>query len=102
MRKFQFVLCVLATPLLVASALNLSNEYHDWQEAQQLQQRSQDEVKNLEVERDLMKAQVEALKTDKVAKERLARRLGYVKPDDAISEIALAAVEEPYNQQEPD
>ena len=93
MRIFQFILCVLVTPLLVASARNLSDEYRDWQEARQLQQRSHEEVKNLEVERDLMKAQVEALKTDKLAKERLARRLGYVKPDDAITEVANATEE---------
>ena len=90
MRIFQLILCVLATPLLVASALNLSDEYQDWQEARQLQQRSHDELQDLEVERDLMKTQVDRLKTDKVAKVQLARRLGYVKPDDAITEIAHA------------
>ena len=93
MRIFQFILCVLVTPLLVASARNLSDEYRDWQEARQLQLRSQDEVKNLVVERDLMKTQVEALKSDKFAKERLARRLGYVNPDDAITEVAHATDE---------
>ena len=93
MRIFQLILCVLATPLLAASALNLSEEYQDWQEARQLQQRSQDELQNLEMERDLMKTQVDRLKTDKIAKVQLARRLGYVKPDDAIAEIAHAAPE---------
>ena len=41
MRKFQLVLCVLAVPLLTASILNLSQEYHDWEEALYLQERSQ-------------------------------------------------------------
>jgi cell division protein FtsB len=98
MRLFQLVLFVLATPLLVASAVNLSDEYQDWQEARQLQQRSQDELKDLEVERDLMEVQVEKLKTDELAKEQLARRLGYVKPDEIISEIANAKVEETSEQ----
>ena len=95
MRIFQLVLCVLGVPLLAASILNLSEEYQDWHEARQLEQRSQDELKDLAVERDLMKAQVEKLKTDTLAKEQLARRLGYVKPDDVIyDEVANTAVEE--------
>ena len=98
MRLFQLVLFVLATPLLVASVVNLSDEHQDWQEARQLQQRSQDELKDLEVERDLMEVQVEKLKTDELAKVQLARRLGYVKPDEIISEIANAKVEETSKQ----
>ena len=94
MRKFQLVLCVLAVPLLTASILNLSQEYHDWEEALYLQERSQDELKDLAIERDLLKAHVEKLKTDKLAKEQLARRLGYVKSDEAIYEIANTAAEE--------
>ena len=94
MRIFQVVLCVLAVPLLAASILNLSEEYQDWVEAQQLLGLSQDELKDLVVERDLIKAQVEKLKTDNIAKEQLARRLGYVKPDEVIYEIANAAAEE--------
>ena len=49
MRIFQVVLCVLAVPLLAASLLNLSEEYQDWVEAQQLLGRSQDELKDLVV-----------------------------------------------------
>ena len=98
MRKFQVVLCVLAVPLLTASILNLSQEYQDWEEAQYLQERSQAELKDLAVERDLIKAHVEKLKTDKLAKEQLARRLGYVKPDEAIYEIANAVAEENSDQ----
>ena len=96
MRKFQLVLCVLAVPLLTASILNLSQEYHDWEDALYLQERSQDELKDLAIERDLLKAHVEKLKTDKLAKEQLARRLGYVNPDEVIYEIAnTSAVETP-------
>ncbi len=94
MRKFQLVLCVIAVPLLAASILNLSQEFQDWQEARHLQERSQHELKDLAIERDLLKAHVEKLKTDKLAKEQLARRLGYVKPDEVIYEIANAAAEE--------
>ena len=93
MRKFQVVLCVFAVPLLAASILGLSEEYQDWHEARQLQERSQDELKDLAVERNLLKEHVEKLKTDRLAKEQLARRLGYVKPDEAIYEIANAAAE---------
>ena len=98
MRIFQLVLCVLAAPLLAASILNLSQEYQDWQEARYLQERSQAELKDLVVERDLIKAHVEKLKTDELAKEQLARRLGYVKPDEAIYEIANAAAEKTSEQ----
>ena len=94
MRIFQIILVVLAVPLLTASLLNLSDEYQDWQEAQVLQQRSQDELKNLTVERDVLKSHVEKLKTDELIKEQLARRLGYVKPDEVIYEIANAASKE--------
>ena len=94
MRRFQLVLCVLAVPLLAASILNLSEEYQDWHEARQLQERSQDELKDLAVERDLLKEHVDKLKTDKLAKEQLARRLGYVKPDEVIYEIANASAAE--------
>ena len=94
MRIFQVVLCVIAVPLLAASLLNLSEEYQDWVEARQLLGRSQGELKELAVERDLIKAQVEKLKTDNIAKEQLARRLGYVKPDEVIYEIANDAAEE--------
>ena len=94
MRMFQVVLCVLAVPLLVTSMLNLSDEFQEWQEARQLQEYSQDELKDLAVERDLLKAHVDKLKTDNLAKEHLARRLGYVKPDEVIYEISNAAVEE--------
>lgn len=98
MRKFQLVLCVLAVPLLAASILHLSEEYQNWQEARYLQERSQAELKDLVVERDLMKAQVEKLRTDERAKEQLARRLGYIKPDEVIYEIANAATEETPDQ----
>ena len=98
MRIFQYVLCVLAVPLLATSILNLSEEYQDWQEARQLQGRSQDELKDLAVERDLLKTQVEKLKTDKFAKEQLARRLGYVKADEVIYEIANTVAEDTSNQ----
>ncbi len=93
MRKFQVVLCVLAVPLLAASMLNLSEEYQEWREARRLQEHSQNQLKDLAVERDLLKDHVEKLKTDKLAKEQLARRLGYVKPDEDIYEIANATPE---------
>lgn len=94
MRMFQVILCVLAVPLLAASMLNLADEFQDWQEARQLQEHSQNELKDLAVERDLLKDHVEKLKTDNIAKEHLARRLGYVKPDEVIYEIANASAEE--------
>lgn len=94
MRIFQLVLCVLAVPILATNTLNLSEEYQEWQEAQQLQEHSQAELKDLVVERDLLKDHVEKLKTDTHAREQLARRLGYITPDEVIYEVANSAAEE--------
>ena len=81
MRIFRFILFLIALALLFVSVTQLRNGYSDWQEAQVLKQRYNDELQMLEVQRAQLKHRVEMLKNDTLTKERLVRkRFGYVKP----------------------
>ena len=81
MRIFRVILFIIALALLVISVLQFRNGYNDWQEAQRIEGKYQEELQWLESKRDNLKKRVEMLKNDTLTKERLIRKkFGYVKP----------------------
>lgn len=87
MRLIQPWLSILAVILLLISLYRFVEGFQNWQEARQIKQRSLDELVALERERDRLKVRVEKLKTDELTKERLARRLSYIKPGEVVYQI---------------
>jgi cell division protein FtsB len=87
MRFIQPGLSILAVIILLISLYRFVEGFQNWQEARQIKQRSLDELAELERERDRLKVRVEKLKTDELTKERLARRLSYVKPGEIVYKI---------------
>ena len=88
MRFIQSVLSVLAVVMLLISLYRFVEGFQNWQEAREIKRRSLDELAELEGERDRLKVQVEKLKTDTLTKERLARRLSYVKPGEIVYKVS--------------
>lgn len=88
MRFIQPVLSVLAVVMLLISLYRFVEGFQNWQEAREIKRRSLDELAELERERDRLKVQVEKLKTDTLTKERLARRLSYIKPGEVVYKVA--------------
>ena len=81
MRIFRIILFIVALALLVISVRQFRNGYNDWQEAQRVEEKYQEELQWLENKRDNLKKRVEMLKNDTLTKERLIRKkFGYVKP----------------------
>lgn len=81
MRIFRVILFIIALALLVISVMQFRNGYNDWQEAQRIEGKYQEELQWLESKRDNLKKRVEMLKNDTLTKERLIRKkFGYVKP----------------------
>ena len=87
MRFIQPGLSVLAVVMLLISLYRFVEGFQNWQETRQIKRRSVDELAELERERDYLKIRVEKLKTDELTKERLARRLSYVKPGEIVYKI---------------
>ena len=87
MRFIQSGLSILAVVMLLVSLYRFVEGFQDWQEARQIKQRSLNELAKLERERDRLKIRVEKLKTDELTKERLARRLSYIKPGEVVYKI---------------
>ena len=87
MRLIQPWLSILAFFLLLISLYRFVEGFQNWQEARQIKRRSLDELTELERERDRLKIRVEKLKTDELTKERLARRLSYIKPGEIVYKI---------------
>ena len=87
MRFIQPGLSILAVVLLLISLYRFVEGFQNWQEAREIKQRSLEELAELERERDRLKVRVEKLKTDELTKERLARRLSYVKPGEVVYKI---------------
>ena len=87
MRFIQPGLSILAVIMLLISLYRFVEGFQNWQEARQIKQRSLDELAELERERDRLKVRVEKLKTDELTKERLARRLSYVKPGEVVYKV---------------
>ena len=88
MRFIQPWLSILAVVMLLISLYRFVEGFQNWQEAREIKRRSLDELAELERERDLLKIRVEKLKTDELTKERLARRLSYIKPGEIVYKIA--------------
>ena len=91
MRFIQPGLSILAVVMLSISLYRFVEGFQNWQEARQIKQRSLDELAALERERDQLKVRVEKLKTDELTKERLARRLSYVKSGEVVYKIVPSA-----------
>ena len=87
MRFIQPGLSILAVIMLLISLYRFVEGFQNWQEARQIRMRSLDELSELERERDRLKVRVERLKTDELTKERLARRLSYVKPGEVVYKV---------------
>ena len=87
MRFIQSGLSILAVVMLLVSLYRFVEGFQDWQEAREIKRRSLDELAELERERDRLKVRVEKLKTDELTKERLARRLSYIKPGETVYKI---------------
>lgn len=91
MRFIQPGLSILAVIMLLISLYRFVEGFQNWQEAREIKQRSLDELAALERERDRLKVRVENLKTDELTKERLARRLNYVKPGEIVYKIVSSS-----------
>ena len=77
MHIFRPILFLIALALLLVSVRQFMNGYSDWQQAQLAEEAYRAEIRELETERDRLKQRVEMLQSDKLTKERLARkRLG--------------------------
>ena len=88
MRVFRLIVFIIALALLVVSVKQFMNGYSAWQEAQQVAESYQKELKRLETDRDRLKKRVEMLKNDTLTKERLVRKkFGYVKPGEVKFKI---------------
>ena len=87
MRFIQPWLSILAVVLLLISLYRFVEGFQNWQAARQIKQRSLDELVALERERDRLQVRIEKLKTDELTKERLARRLSYIKPGEVVYKI---------------
>ena len=87
MRFIQPWLSILAVLLLVISLYRFVEGFQNWQEARQIKQRFLEELAALERERDRLKIRVDKLETDELTKERLARRLSYIKPGEIVYKI---------------
>ena len=87
MRFIQPWLSILAVLMLLISLYRFVEGFQNWQEARQIKRRSLEELAALERERDRLKIRVEKLETDELTKERLARRLSYVKPGEVVYKI---------------
>ena len=90
MRFIQRGLSILAVVMLLISLYRFVEGFQNWQEARQIKQQSLYELAALERERDRLKIRVEKLKTDELTKERLARRLSYIKPGETVYKIVPA------------
>ncbi len=88
MRLIQPGLSVLAVIMLLISLYRFVEGFQNWQEARDIKQRSLDELAELERDRDRLKVRVEKLQTDALTKERLARRLSYIKPGEVVYKIS--------------
>ncbi len=88
MRFIQPGLSILAVVMLSISLYRFVEGFQNWQEAREIKRRSLDELAELERERDLLKVRVEKLKTDELTKERLARRLSYIKPGEVVYKVS--------------
>ena len=87
MRFIQSWLSILAVVMLLISLYRFVEGFQNWQEARQIKRHSLDELAALERERDRLKIRVEKLKTNSLTKERLARRLGYIKSGEIVYKI---------------
>lgn len=87
MRFIRPGLSILAAVMLLISLYRFVEGFQNWQEAREIKRRSLDELAELERERDLLKIRVEKLETDELTKERLARRLSYIKPGEIVYKV---------------
>ena len=90
MRIFQSGLLIIAFIVLPVSLYRFGEGFHNWHRARRIKQHYLAELVRLRRERDELKGQVEKLKHNELAKERLARRLGYVKPGEVMYKIVQA------------
>lgn len=87
MRFIQPWLSILAVLMLLISLYRFVEGFQNWQEARQIKRRSLEELAALERERDRLKIRVEKLETNELTKERLARRLSYIKSGEIVYKI---------------
>ena len=95
MRVMQSGLSILALLFLFISLYRFVQGFQNWQEARAIRNHSFEELARLAQKRDLLKGRLEKLQTNELAKERLVRRLGYIKPGETVYKIAKSAVAPP-------
>ena len=88
MRIVKFLLFILiASVVLLAGLFHVAKGFWSWQEARQIKQQYDDKIVELEHRRDRLKEYVEKLKTDLLTKERVARRIGYIRAGETVYKI---------------
>lgn len=91
MRLARSWLFIFAVVLLGVCIYRLVEGVREWQEDRRIEQHYAEELRKLELERDRLKVRVEKLRTNELAKERLARGLGYIKPGEIVYKVVPAA-----------
>jgi cell division protein FtsB len=88
MRFVKICLIILVALLvLLAGLYQVVQGFWRWQEAREVKQQYDDKIAELEDRRDQLKEYVEKLKTHPLTKERIARRIGYIKRGETIYKI---------------
>jgi cell division protein FtsB len=87
MRFIQSWLFILALVVLLVSLYRFVEGFQNWQEARQIKQNYLEELDAFKLKREDLKERVEKLKSDELSKERLARRLGYIKPGEIVYKV---------------
>ena len=91
MRFAQHWLSIAAVVVLLVSLYRFVEGFQNWQEARAIKERFNNEIVALERKRDALKLRVEKLQTDDLTQERLARKLGYIKPGETVYKIAAGS-----------
>jgi cell division protein FtsB len=95
MRFVQHWLSIVAFVVLLISLYRFVEGFQNWQEARAIKRRFHNEIAELERKRDQLQLRIEKLRTDELTKERLARRVGYIKPGETVYKIVRSSQPSP-------
>ena len=81
---WRLLVCIIVTIVISVQIYTFGDAFKYWWGNREIKKKYTQQVSQLEQQQEMMKKEILNLKNNKLAQERLAREMGYIKPGEVV------------------
>ncbi len=81
---WRLLIYIIVTIVIYVQIYTFGDAFKYWWENREVKQKYAQEISKLEQQQEIMKKEIQNFRNNKLAQERLAREMGYIKPGEVV------------------